>query len=352
MEEAELSAKWKELDRRIDEISGLLARIQASIDNHLVGALDAIRASLADVGSADNWDHMDRRIDEVFGMLNALLSEIQRSGAPCEAAASDRGLFVIGHARSGTTVLADALNTSDDICCLMEPYFYRSIDKANFADSFNDMHRGFGNPPIKGYWVPSFRGATGRGVVSHLRKTYRYVGEKLALRQREKDYDPDRFLEFAVEELHKSPFICVIRDPIKVTSSVIDLFESSDFSAPTIAALVRSQLETYLLILRLVSLVPSFYLLVHENVDRDVLASLGSHLEINLERAAAVYLPDFKRTPHTEEAERILADDAGVKSLQEIYSRLKDLLDTKSVKIRADKYADCRRLCEAVAHLL
>jgi hypothetical protein len=70
----------------------------------------------------------------------------------------------------------------------MEPYFYRFIDLANFAESLNGMHQGFGNPPIEGYWTPGFGGATGRGVIRNLRETYKYVGEKFAFRQREKDY--------------------------------------------------------------------------------------------------------------------------------------------------------------------
>jgi hypothetical protein len=71
-----------------------------------------------------------------------------------------------------------------------------------------------------------------------------------------------------------------------------------------------------------------------------------------LERAADLYLPDFKRTPHAAEAERVLADHSGVKSLQEIYPGVKNLLKPKSVKIRADKYGDCRRISEVVSRLL
>ena len=97
-----------------------------------------------------NWNNLNRRIDEVFGMLKLLQDENERQAAASAAATGDRGLFVIGHARSGTTILADVLNTSDDVCCLVEPYFHRSVDVENFAESFNSMHRGFGNPPIKG----------------------------------------------------------------------------------------------------------------------------------------------------------------------------------------------------------
>jgi hypothetical protein len=104
-----------------------------------------------------NWNNLNRRIDEVFGMLKLLQDESERQAAVSAAATGDRGLFVIGHARSGTTILADVLNISDDVCC--GAVFNRSIDVENFAESFNSMHRGFGDPPIKGYWIPGFRGA-------------------------------------------------------------------------------------------------------------------------------------------------------------------------------------------------
>jgi Sulfotransferase family len=363
MNEAVPPENWTNLNRRIDELFGMLERIHASTQVQRLDGLDqrlrevsaelnAICGRLAGDESAERWNNMNRRIDEVFGMLQLLQSGRAPSGAPAEAPVSDRGLFVIGHARSGTTILADALNTSDDVCCLMEPYFYRSIDLANFAESFNSMHRGFGNPPIKGYWTPGFGGATGRGVIRNLRETYRYVGEKLAFRQREKDYDPDRFFAFAMEEFPKSPFVCVIRDPVKVTSSVIDMFENSNFGAETIAGVVRSQLDTYMLILRLALIVPSCFLLVHETIDSRVLEILGSHLAINLERAGHLYVPDFKRMPHTAEGERILADNRDVQALQAVYSDMKGLVHPGSIQIGTDQYANCRKVCEFVSTLI
>src|SRR6266404_97475 len=367
MNKAQPSSDWKLLNGRIDEVFGVLDRIQALAESgntaetctyikhrldEIAGAITTMRVGLETDDSGDRWNHLNRRVDELFSVLHALRSESKGPGAPSEVMASDRGLFVIGHARSGTTILADALNSADDVCCLMEPYLYRSIDLPNFADSFNRMHQRFGNAPIKGYWIPGFGGATGRVVLGYLRTTHRYVGEKLAFFLLNDDSATEKFLEFAVEEFYKSPFICVVRDPIKVTSSVIYMFESSDFSRETIAKVVKSQLETYLLILRLSLIVPSFYLLVHENVGDDTLAALGSHLSIDLERTKGLYSDNFKVAPHAAENERIVAEDSSVQSLQEVFYRVKDLVDTGSVKIRSDKYLECRKICEAILILV
>jgi hypothetical protein len=333
------------LEQRIDEIAARL--------DELFEAIDAIRSKLDDTAPAERWNNINRRIDEVFGVMQTFRSgsaAAPDAGAP--EAPNDRGLFVVGHARSGTTVLADALNTSADVYCLMEPYFYRSFDIPNFAESFNAMHRGFGNPPIKGYWIPGFGGETARNVVSRLRSSYRYVGEKLAFRQREKDYDPDNFLEFAVETFGRSPFVCIVRDPVKVTSSVLDLFENSAFDPTVIGAVVRSQLETYWLILRLAMTVPSCYLLVHELIDGETFGTLGTHLGINLDRAIGLYVPGYQRTPHSPDGERILAADSRIQSLQAVYGRLRTLVDRRTLRLNDDQHGNSRSLCETIDELL
>jgi hypothetical protein len=363
MEERRPPSNWISLNRRLDELFGMLTEIRTVAErasqsaplnrriDELFGMLEDLRTITERASDSGRWQHINRRLDEVFGMLNSL-ENASRVAPSDEPESSDRALFVIGHARSGTTVLADALNTSDDVCCLMEPYFYRSIDLPDFAASFNSMHRGFGNPAIKGYWVPSFGAATGRRVIANLRKTYRYVGEKLAFRQREKDYDPDKFLDFAVAEFPRSPFICVIRDPIKVTSSVIDMFEGSDFKPETIRSVVRAQLETYFLILRLALTVPSFYLLIHENIDSALLSKLGACLSINLERAADLYAADINVTPHAAENERNLADNPNVGTLRQMYEGMSELVDSGSVRICVGAYGRCRAMCETILDLV
>jgi hypothetical protein len=322
-----------------------------SLAAHLDGlllTLGDLRTRLDAIEAPARWVHLNRRIDEIFGALGSIRSAALARVEPAEPYA-DRGLFVVGHARSGTTILADALNTSDDVCCLMEPYLYRSIEQAGFGAAFNAMHHGFRNPPIKGYWVPECSHASGRTVLATLRGTYRYVGEKLAFRQREKDYDPDRFLAFAVEEFARSPFICVVRDPLLVTSSTIDLFEGGRFDAPTIAALVRSQLDVYLLILRLALLVPSCFVLEHDRIDHGTFDALGGHLGIDLGRAASVYIDGFRKTPHRPEVHALLAADPTVGALRDVHSGLMALIDPRTLRLRADGYGASRVLCEAIS---
>jgi hypothetical protein len=350
---------WELFNRRLDEVFGVLNHILQSVERNVqeesaytsgplvevLRKLDALRDG-SDIPEANaGWAQLNHRIDEIFGTLNTLKAQSNwRDGR--EVAARDRGLFVVGHARSGTSILADALNTSEDVYCFMEPYFYRSLDLPEFAAWFNKMHQDFGNPPMKGYWAPSFGGATARGVVRNLRETYRYVGEKLAFRQREKDYDFQKFVEFSVEEFSKSPFICVIRDPIQVTSSVIDTFEASNFNSEKLKEIVKSQLETYSVILQLSSIVPLCYLLFHESIDNEILATLGSELSINLEGAMNLYRADCRLTPHDPGTQGILNDNQDMKLLCEMHSRIRNLVDRKSTRIRAGSQGVRWKLCQ------
>ena len=67
-------------------------------------------------------------------------------------------LLVIGHARSGTTVLLNALNTCRDIYLLGEPFTFRDGGVAGFRQRFNDKHRRYGNQPTKSAYAPALPG--------------------------------------------------------------------------------------------------------------------------------------------------------------------------------------------------
>jgi len=263
-----------------------------------------------------------------------------------------RGIFVVGHARSGTTVLTDALNTCPDIHCLMEPYFYRSYDYPSFGNWFNRMHEAFGNPRSKGYWLPDCGEATGKEIVEKLRGSHRYVGEKLAFRQRARNYLTDKFFDFAVANFVLSPFICIVRNPLKVTSSAIDMFENSTFEREIIRSVVQSQLETYLLILRLVQTVPHCYLLAHESIDNNTFVNLGQQLDVKLDRAFRLYSPEIRKTRHLKENERMLLENSRVQLLTELYTKITTLAGNQGAKITVDDLQSYNALASSGAELV
>jgi hypothetical protein len=52
---------------------------------------------------------------------------------------TDRGLFIVGHGRSGTTILLHSLVfTSRDICLLGEGLLFENQENNNYAVTYND----------------------------------------------------------------------------------------------------------------------------------------------------------------------------------------------------------------------
>jgi len=85
-------------------------------------------------------------ISELDERVSAHLAQKEKNSSIAREDAfnlSDRGLFVVGHARSGTTILLDALNSSRDVYCLGEANLHKTIEKTDFSIWFNTMHRSF-----------------------------------------------------------------------------------------------------------------------------------------------------------------------------------------------------------------
>src|ERR1700722_5699340 len=60
-----------------------------------------------------------------------------------------QGLFIIGHMRTGTTVLQNALNESKDILLFGEANFHRDPGLSDFRTRYNRWHEENGNQPSK-----------------------------------------------------------------------------------------------------------------------------------------------------------------------------------------------------------
>jgi hypothetical protein len=73
----------------------------------------------------------------------------------------ERGLFVIGAARSGTTILQNALNHSPAIFLFGEPNLHLETGEGNFAARYNEMHRSWSNQKTKSTYCPPILSADG-----------------------------------------------------------------------------------------------------------------------------------------------------------------------------------------------
>ncbi|MHC4179760.1 MAG: hypothetical protein ACYSWU_19805, partial [Planctomycetota bacterium] len=95
---------------------------------------------------------------------------------------SKSGVFIVGNARSGTTILFKCINLAKDVYLLGEGNLYANHGNPEFRSSYNETHEHLRNPRAKGFFLPeppvSLQG--GMAYMAWLARHYRYVGDKLA----------------------------------------------------------------------------------------------------------------------------------------------------------------------------
>jgi hypothetical protein len=93
-----------------------------------------------------------------------------------------RKLFVLGHARSGTTILGRLLNSAEEVLLLGEAHLFESHWNSNFVSDFNGHHQRTKKVRSKGTRLPpQYAGMLPEAILQRLGEHYRWVGEKIAI---------------------------------------------------------------------------------------------------------------------------------------------------------------------------
>ncbi|MGF3027279.1 sulfotransferase [Methylobacterium aquaticum] len=194
-------------------------------------------------------------------------------------------LFILGFARSGTTVLLNALNTSADVYLMGEVSIYLRMDAPGFRKAVNDQGFSFGNQRTKSTYAPRLKNlgdeASAREYVQEIEKRYRYVGEKIALSHH---HDIIR-LDMALEtEWPDAPMIWTLRRPRFALASVDRVLGNGELRRD-INAIAR----TFLFFIDCARLRRDVFVLVQGQIGRDQFQFLEKKLIINLEEAADLF---------------------------------------------------------------
>lgn len=195
---------------------------------------------------------------------------------------AENGLFVVGHARSGTSVLHMALNTSPDIFLLGEANLHQHHAKSGFARWYRSMHESFSNLRTKGLSCPTPDDPEGDGwdVLLKLRRHYRFVGDKVAFRSRGLGYDFDGCFQFLQDFFPKAHIIGTLRHPRDVLASHALMFPEVG-----LAPAVVSYLECLALEIDLLATFDDAVILVHEHIEESTFIRLGEWLNCDLSHA-------------------------------------------------------------------
>lgn len=225
-------------------------------------------------------------------------------GDPVLARACSRldlhGLFIIGAARTGTTILQNALNDSDDVFLLGEPALHHDAGGADFAARYNAMHRAWHNQENKSSHCPSFfeDDASWYAYLLHLAGLYRRVGAKLIILPERTEAEATLVFDFYCRYFYRSHYVFTFRNPLDMLISVRSLASWNGWESASHVTVLRCFYIVIQLYLRMLRNLPHVSAVFHECVDADTFRALGLSLDVDLKGAAAYY-DDYKVHHHS-----------------------------------------------------
>ncbi|WP_282009504.1 tetratricopeptide repeat protein [Brevundimonas aveniformis] len=265
--------------------AGRRAVVLAPLHAHYVFGLGTYARALFQFDEAR--EHFERAIalaPDIAAYQEALASLPGRETPP-----ESPRLLVVGHARSGTTVLLTALNTADRVHLLGEAHLYRDRGRPYFRDRFNLMHERVGNQSTKSAYAPVVAGvplhATGEAYLDGLANGMLAVGEKVVLGPTTQGHDFALLRDY-LERRRFWTTVWVLRQPRSIISSCLRRWggDATDW--------IMSVAQTLLLFVHIARQLPQTLVVEHEKIGRERLAVLGSALGLDLRHAADVYTPD------------------------------------------------------------
>ena len=200
------------LARQVGELQGGLATLTPQA-MELNSELDALKAQF----------EQERASRQKIQDARDLSNEITR----CRAV-SEGTVFVLGFARSSTTISTEILNSSTDVFILAEANFYLPHQEHRFRDWYNRMHFGFDNQVSKTTYAPDFVPEVDHDWLDWLcaaKTIYPFVGDKMAFSAQHFNFVPPcKIQSFFEARFFKSKYVFTIRDPIQTLLSAAKLF--------------------------------------------------------------------------------------------------------------------------------
>lgn len=240
----------------------------------------------------------------------------------------EQGLFIIGSARSGTTILQDALNDSRDVYLFGEPDFHTDPGTADFAFRYNRQHRLRLNQETKSSFCPAFFAgdAPWSTYFLHLSRLHRYVGSKIVLNPGSEDHMADLF-DFHMRYFYRSRYVFTFRNPL---DSIVSIRQLSSYLVETNPQIAEGEgveygraLTVYVHIIRyfirMLRTFPFVDVVFMEDDPADTFDRLRRHLGIDLSGSAGYYAQE--KVGHYR-------PDGLSEKIREIVERLDELYET------------------------
>jgi hypothetical protein len=245
---------------------------------------------------------------------------------------NERGLFIVGCARSGTKIFCDCLNLSPDIMLLDEAHLFFNSDLGDFPKQFNAQHARWRQYRAKGTYLPPAIKTERGGLASLMRlgKYYRFVGEKIALVPHDIRVGktiPELFFDFHARYFLGARYFLIARNPAETVLSMSRLFKDSSQ-----VYLVRCWLDALRVQLDVLDLFPRAHFVFFENLRREAILRIGSILGVEIPIDSCTISDDRKES--RLQACQLPDELAGVHPLLEpclnLYRDLKSAFDPET----------------------
>ena len=202
-------------------------------------------------------------------------------------------LFVIGFARSGTTVLQNALNSHPDIFLFGEPQFHRDTGTQDFRARYNAMHRAWKNNETKSTFCPAFfaEDADWPAYLRRVAAEHRYAGAKIVVNPSDGPAGIAQLFDFQCRHFYRARTLFSFRNPRDVLASIAGLADMEG-AAPAPAALILEMfMRTVALYFRMLRTIPFVTAVFHEDGGTEIVAAARRFLGLDLAEASAYYQP-------------------------------------------------------------
>lgn len=222
---------------------------------------------------------------------------------------ADETLFLLGFARSSTSIYTQVLNSSRDIFILGEANFYLPHHEHRFVDWYKKMHIEFDNQVSKTTYAPDFLPDISHSWLDWLieaKKCYKLVGDKMAFSAQHFNFvEPNKIQSFFEARFFNSKYIFTLRNPLQTLISTAKLFGIS--KEIQIAAEIIAWLRFVQMWANWVRIFPNTLTFSADAPSSDTICAIQAFLGIDLSGAER-FLNNRHRTDHSNVEEFPLID--------------------------------------------
>ena len=281
-------------------------------------------------------------IDSLRGELHGHLQQDSESEDNVRRLLNKRGLFVVGHARSGTTALMHALNSNPEILVMAEfnmhildrcPNHYHSYGGSNPLEHYRNRRLKAISVIDKTSFIPPELVSCGTIVpmYRYFLEEYSRFGDKIALSgiQIGGQWDEDLCYDFFSTKVPHAQVFLTLRNPVENFGSYIKMFPHVDYDEA-----VRRLVRSYSVTLRLHLLLNRGYLVFLDDYSPELLEELSSMVGFEFRHNLGPFGPERKATKE-EDVVRQIDLTPELNSLREIYQRMYDFFAEEQSLLKA-----------------